>query len=57
MMKGSIITGLVSLLFVLFYTWILNYLCKKGHKGIAWFILFLPFIFVFLGVESMMMKK
>lgn len=34
------------------WTFILNYLCSKGHKGWAWALLFLPFIlmFVFLGL-------
>jgi hypothetical protein len=54
--KNGIVSGLISLLFVLFYTWILNYLCKKGHKGVAWFILFLPFIIGFFVVESFMKK-
>jgi len=54
--KSGIIAGFVSLLFVLFYTWVLNYLCKKGYKGVSWIILFLPFIFGMLFIASMMKK-
>jgi len=54
--KNGIISGFISLLFILFYTWGLNYLCKKGYKGISWFILFLPFIFGFLVIASIASK-
>lgn len=35
---------MVKTLFVLFWTWFLNFLCNKGHSGIAWFLVLLPFI-------------
>jgi hypothetical protein len=31
-------------IFVFFWTWILNYLCKSGHTGISWFFVIFPFI-------------
>ena len=58
--KSGIISGLVSLLFVVIWTWFLNFLCKKGYKGISWFLLFLPFLSVLLvltmGVKTGMMN-
>ena len=38
--------GLGTLVFVLLWTWFLNYLCSKGHSGISWFLVALPFILV-----------
>ena len=35
---------IVKILYILFWTWILNLMCKDGHTGIAWFFLLLPFI-------------
>jgi hypothetical protein len=34
------------------WTYLLSYLCRKGHKGWAWALLVLPFIlmFVFIGL-------
>jgi hypothetical protein len=34
------------------WTYILNYLCRKGHTELSWVLLFLPIIilFVFIGV-------
>jgi hypothetical protein len=49
--RTGFISGIVSLLFVLIWTWFLNYLCKKGYKGISWFLLFLPFLSVLLVIS------
>ena len=42
----------LKLLYVLFWTWVLNLMCKGGYKNIAWFFVLLPFIlfFVVLGL-------
>ncbi len=39
---------IVKFIYILFWTWILNLICKDGHKEIAWFILLIPFILMFL---------
>jgi len=46
--RTGIMSGVVSLIFVLIWTWFLNFLCKKGYNLVSWFLLFLPFISVFL---------
>jgi uncharacterized membrane protein len=46
--RTGILSGAVSLIFVLIWTWFLNFLCKKGYNVVSWFLLFLPFISVFL---------
>jgi|UniRef100_A0A6C0KQA7 hypothetical protein len=47
-MNKGIMSSIISLLFVLLWTWFLNYLCRKGHSGISWFLVLLPFILVIL---------
>ena len=44
---------------ILFWTWVLNLMCKDGHTGIAWFLVLLPFImlFVIMGMVMMYQKK
>lgn len=41
-----------KLVYILFWTWVLNLLCKLGYTGISWFLVLLPFIllFVLLGI-------
>ena len=40
-------------LFVAIYTWFLNFLCSKGHEGISWFLVILPFIVMALFIVAM----
>jgi hypothetical protein len=41
-----------KLIYILFWTWILNLICKDGHSGISWLLVLFPFIllFVILGL-------
>lgn len=36
----------VKALFIFVWTWFLNFLCRKGHIGISWFLVLLPFVFM-----------
>lgn len=46
-------------IYILFWTWILNLMCKDGHSGIAWFLVLLPFVllFVIMGMVMMYQRK
>ncbi len=39
-------------IYIAFWTFILNMLCKHGYSNISWFLLFLPFIlgFILIGI-------
>jgi hypothetical protein len=39
---------IVKLIYIFFWTWILNLMCKDGHSEISWFLVLLPFILYFL---------
>ena len=44
----------IKLVYVLFWTWILNLMCNAGASGIAWFLVLIPFIIMFLLLSMMM---
>jgi len=50
---------LMKVVYILFWTWILNLICKDGQEGIAWFLVLLPFVllFVLMGMAMMYDKK
>ena len=48
---------LIKIIYVLFWTWILNLMCKDGHTGIAWFLVLLPFVLLFVLLGSVMMYQ
>jgi hypothetical protein len=39
---------LAKFIFTLIYTYILNFLCKKGYKMFSWFLVLLPYIVIFI---------
>ena len=49
---STIMVFVVKMLYILFWTWILNLMCKDGHTGISWFLVLLPIIlfFVIIGM-------
>ena len=50
---------IIQVVYILFWTWVLNLMCKDGHSGIAWFVVLLPFIllFVIMGMVMTYQKK
>jgi energy-coupling factor transporter transmembrane protein EcfT len=50
----SALTMLVKGAFILLWTFVLNWLCSKGFGTLAWVIVLLPFLFLFLTVFTVM---
>lgn len=38
---------IVEILFLVFWTWVLNFICSRGYTSVAWFILLFPYIVLF----------
>jgi hypothetical protein len=51
---STFLVFIVQIIYILFWTWVLNLMCKDGHKEIAWFLVLIPFILLFLVMGSMM---
>jgi len=45
---------IVKLVYILFWTWVLNLMCKDGHSEIAWFLILIPFIIMFMMAVFLM---
>ena len=43
---------IIKLIYILFWTWVLNLICRDGHSIVSWLLVLLPFIllFVIIGV-------
>ena len=48
---------IIKVIYILFWTWILNLICKDGHKGIAWLLVLLPFILLFVIIGLVMLNQ
>ena len=48
---------ILKALYILFWTWVLNVICRGGAPGLAWFFVLLPYILMFIFVGMLLMKK
>jgi len=48
---------IIKLIYVLFWTWILNLICKDGNTAISWILVLVPFILLFIILGLIMMNK
>jgi hypothetical protein len=46
---------LMKFIYVLFWTWILNLICQANAPMLAWFLVFIPFILLFILIGMMML--
>ena len=43
--------------YILFWTWVLNLMCKSNATSTAWFVLLLPVIVMFILIGAMMLSQ
>ena len=48
---------IVKVIYIFFWTWILNLMCKDGHTGVAWFLVLIPFVILFAIISIVMMSQ
>jgi hypothetical protein len=53
---STLLVFLVKIIYILFWTWILNLICKDGHTGVAWFLVLIPFILLFVIMGLVMLN-
>jgi hypothetical protein len=47
---------IVKLIYVLFWTYILNLICKDGHTNLSWLLVLLPWILLFVMIGLLMIN-
>ena len=47
---------IIKAVYILFWTWMLNLMCRADATGIAWGVLLLPLIVMFILIGSMMVE-
>ena len=46
----------VKLSYILFWTYVLNLICKDGHTGLSWLLVLLPWILLFVIIGLLMLN-
>lgn len=55
--ESTTMVFVVKVLYVMFWTWVLDLICKSGHTKIAWFLLLLPFVLMFILIGLYMLNQ
>ena len=45
-----------KMIYVVFWTYILNLICKDGHEGLSWLLVLFPFILLFVIIGLLMIN-
>lgn len=54
---STMIVFIVKLIYILFWTWVLNLICKDGYTGVSWFLVLIPFVLLFVILGLVMMNQ
>jgi len=47
---------IIKLVYILFWTWILNLICKDGHTMISWVLVLFPLVLLFAMIGLLMIN-
>ncbi len=47
---------IVKFIYIVFWTYVLNLICKDGHVGVSWLLVLLPFIHLFVMMGLLMLN-
>jgi len=53
---NTAIIFIVKLIYILFWTWVLNLICKDGHTTVSWLLVLFPFILLFVMMGLLMLN-
>ena len=46
----------VKFIYIVFWTYILNLICRDGHVGVSWLLVLLPWILLFVMIGLLMLN-
>jgi len=53
---NTMVVFIAKFIYILFWTWILNLICKDGHTEISWLLVLFPFILLFVMIGLLMLN-
>lgn len=53
---STILVFVVQFIYIVFWTYVLNLICKDGHVGLSWLLVLLPFILLFVLMGLLMLN-
>lgn len=53
---NTFVVFIIQFIYILFWTYILNLICKDGHVGLSWLLVLLPWILLFVIMGLLMLN-
>jgi hypothetical protein len=53
---NTFLVFLIKFIYIVFWTYVLNLICKDGHASISWLLVLLPFILLFVMIGLLMLN-
>jgi hypothetical protein len=54
---STMMVFVAKVLYIVFWTFVLNTICKAGYKKVSWFLVLLPFVGFFLAVGALVLVQ
>ena len=53
---NTILVFIIKFIYIVFWTYVINLICRDGHVGISWLLVLLPFILLFVIIGLLMLN-
>jgi len=53
---NTTVVFIVKLIYIIFWTYVLNLICKDGHTSLSWLLILLPWILLFVIIGMLMIN-
>lgn len=54
---NTTVVFIVKLIYILFWTYVLNLICKDGYTALSWLLVLFPFVLLFVIIGLIMINK
>jgi hypothetical protein len=55
--SSTIMIFIIKFIYILFWTWVLNLICRAGAPNFAWFLVLFPIVLMFLLISMLMVSN
>jgi hypothetical protein len=53
---NTFLVFMIKFVYIVFWTYVLNLICKDGHVGVSWLLVLLPWILLFVIIGLLMLN-
>jgi len=53
---STILVFIIKFIYIAFWTYVLNLICKDGHVGLSWLLVLLPWLLLFVMIGLLMIN-